>query len=140
MSVYVRVYQLNGIHFQFGHEGCTWGIPDPSKRAADGSMPVVPQTSAPTWDDFRLVATLDFDFDEGVNLPQMLQAAHEKTNTVECNWWDNEGIALLVEGGARSTTVGDRMVVMGGVYEVTGLGFARIHVCSAHFGRLCWLV
>jgi len=50
-------------------------------------------------DAYELVANVDTDD---------LDAAFQLTNTIDCPWWDNEGVEVINK--ARSTSVGDIIV------------------------------
>lgn len=58
-----------------------------------------------------------------------LEKAFFLTNTVNCAWWENEGVTThFKEEGARSTSVGDVMIdtVTGKQYVVAAHGFAEM--------------
>jgi hypothetical protein len=55
------------------------------------------------------VATVEVD--KAMSDDDKLEKAYMLTNTIDKPWWDNEGVTKLVEGGCRSTSVGDYVVV-----------------------------
>lgn len=60
--------------------------------------------------DFDCVAVVTFtqgDANEGIDY--MLEVAYEKTNHINCAWWENAGIEVRKQG--RSTSVGDVVVL-----------------------------
>jgi len=62
----------------------------------------------------RTVAMVEVPAD--VSLNQKLEIAFEKTNSIDCAWWDNEGVTPMFPdiNVCRSTSVGD-MVLVGNV-------------------------
>jgi hypothetical protein len=67
--------------------------------------------------DFVLVAKVQTDD---------LDAAFEKTNTIDKYWWENQGVEALVTK-TRSTSVGDVMVdAEGKKHMVAGFGFKAL--------------
>jgi len=65
----------------------------------------------------------DYTFVATVNTDDM-EVAFERTNTIDCPWWKNEGLLALTPC-CRSTSVGDVMVKDGVAYLVQVSGFAR---------------
>ena len=68
--------------------------------------------------EFTLVAKVDTDD---------LEEAYRLTNTINCSWWENEGVEAIITK-TRSTSVGDVMLDHkdGKFHAVAGCGFAEI--------------
>lgn len=64
------------------------------------------------------VADVDVDY---------LQEAYQLTNTLEILWTENEGVTPLVDK-ARSTSIGDVLVIEGQAHIVNDFGFKEITI------------
>lgn len=77
--------------------------------------------------DYTLVASVEVP--PGATPHQTLDYCFEKTNSIDRVWWENAGVTLLVKGGARSTSVGDVVVLPEGkVYCCAPIGWEEINV------------
>ena len=63
--------------------------------------------------------------DDNSTTMEALSAAYEKTQNVEAPWQDNEGVDCHVRR-ARSSMVGDVMIIDNKAYAVKSIGFAGI--------------
>lgn len=66
-------------------------------------------------EDYELVAEVDTD---------SLEVAFERTNTIMCAWWENEGVKALKE--TRSTSVGDVVEINGQRWLCDMVGWREI--------------
>jgi len=67
---------------------------------------------------YDLVATV-----EGFGLDE----AFSRTNTIDFPWWENACVVKTVDGGVRSTSVGDVIVDADGVaWRVEATGFRQV--------------
>lgn len=70
-------------------------------------------------DDYELVAELDEEC--------TLEAAFRYTNTIDCPWWDYEGVlGMIVHKRTRSTSVGDVVEVAGKAYLCENAGWSPV--------------
>ena len=63
--------------------------------------------------EFTLVAEVD---------TEDLETAYKLTNTIDCYWWENEGVTPLVTN-TRSSSMGDVFILNGRAYGVDIFGF-----------------
>ena len=55
--------------------------------------------------------------------------AYQHTNHIDCPWWENEGVTLVVEPKQRSTSVGDVVVLSRGqILRCANFGWDEIQV------------
>ena len=81
-----------------------------------------------------------YDAQESVTESDFLNEVFEKTNSIDHGWWENEGVELIgkakAAGGARSTSVGDIVIVCRGdsekVYRVAPCGFDKVILKYVH--------
>jgi hypothetical protein len=83
----------------------------------DGSAAVVAADAFPT--GFQHVATVTGDHD--------IFDCFELTNSIHDAWWNNADVAKVVDGGCRSTSVGDVIEAEDGrAFMVLGIGWEQI--------------
>ena len=63
---------------------------------------------------------------EGTNRNALLEGAYRLTNHVDRDYGEHTEVEMLVEGGARSTSVGDLLVSRLGVYRVANVGYETV--------------
>ncbi len=76
--------------------------------------------------DFELVAAIDYNKD-GAKTQDVLETAHMLTNTIDGSWTNNEKIWVLKED-ARSTSVGDVIVINREHHQVLNFGFRSFNL------------
>lgn len=63
---------------------------------------------------------------EGTNRNALLEEVYRLTNHIDRDYGENPEVEMLVEGGARSTSVGDMLVSRMGVYRVADVGYETV--------------
>lgn len=86
---------------------------------------------APEWDAKGITYTIVAEYEAGEerieNRLGDLEEAFRLTNTIDRQWWENEGITPKFKGdGCRSTSVGDLMFCAGRTYVVGRFGFEEV--------------
>lgn len=64
--------------------------------------------------------------DKDLRIDQKLEKAYMLTNSIHDAWWNNKHVKKLVDGGCRSTSVGDKINVGGCQYLVSPVGFEEV--------------
>jgi hypothetical protein len=82
---------------------------------AEGDKPTFPE-------EFQHVADVEVISKGDDEIP--LDKAYQLTNNITEAWWKNKGVKKLVQGGVRSTSVGDIIVLGGNAFRVCGIGWS----------------
>ena len=63
---------------------------------------------------------------DGLETVPALEEAYRLTNHIDCPWWENEGVMKVIDGNARSTSVGDRIKMNGQTWQVDMIDWKEV--------------
>ena len=72
--------------------------------------------------DFLPVALVDVG---GIRGEDALEIAFERTNHIDCAWWENEDVILVADPKQRSTSVGDLVQLGADYFLVDSFGWKK---------------